>query len=134
MVTTTPSLARIAIALALIVTWLSLFLSSQALPYNEQEISDYLESPQTLRVPIVGKAGFPFTVFYFPPPPMGNDIPPDGSFFPFALNTMIYFLVMLFILTYLPKRFITVALERGAIYFAFIVCFIGLFWTILKFD
>lgn len=132
--TATPSLTKIAIAVAFILSWITLWASTSDLPYQDTDIERYMNSAGTLEPPAIAKAGFPFTVFYYPPAPLGNDIPPDGSFFPFALNTMIYFLAAFYLIQALPKRWITKRLEQATIFFSFMICFLGLFYTILKFD
>jgi hypothetical protein len=129
------SIVKIAIAMALIMSWVTLWISHTGLPYNDADVNEYMQAqPRTMEPPAVAKAGWPFTVFYYPPAPLGNDIPPSGSGFPFALNTMIYFILSWAILVYVPKRFLTFKLERGAVFFAFVITLLGLFQTILAFD
>jgi hypothetical protein len=129
------SIIKIAITLAIITAWVTLWISYSALPYSNADVSAYMHAqPRTMEPPAVAKAGWPFTVFYYPPTPLGNDIPPSGSGFPFALNTMIFFILFWTVLHFVPKRFFTYLFERAVVYSAFVVMFIGLFETILAFD
>jgi hypothetical protein len=128
------SIVKIAIALALITSWLTLWVSYSRIPGATGDVSRYWQTGNAGDIPVVAKAGFPFTVFYYPPAPMGNEIPPSGSGFPFALNTMIYFSLFWAILNLIPKRLLTYLFERGVIILAFIITFFGLFLTIMAFD
>lgn len=125
--------SRLAFAIALVCTWVALWLSTSDLPYSDADLQTYFNNP-SLDVPVIAKAGFPFVVFYYPPPPMGNDIPPDGSFFPFALNVMIFFLFVRGILQFIPEKYFTKKLYQGSFYVAFVITLLGLFITIVKFD
>ncbi len=128
------SFVKAAVALALITTWISLWSSRTDLPYQDIDLQKYFNEPGSVRAPLIAKAGFPFVTFYYPLPPLGSDIPPDGSIFPFALNTAIFLGAWLVLLRLLPQRWRTVTFEKASIYFASIICVIGLFLTILAFD
>jgi len=128
------SFVKVAVALALITTWVTLWGSRTDLPYKDIDLQKYFSEPGSVQAPIVAKAGFPFVTFYYPLTPLGSDIPPDGSIFPFALNTAIYLGIWLVLPRLLPKRFHTVNFQRASIYFSSIICVIGLFLTILAFD
>lgn len=116
---------KIAIGFGVIALWLSLWFSYQHLPFGGS-----IFDPNAA----IAKGGFPFTVFYYPPPPMGKDIPPDGSFFPFALNFMIWFIVAYAIIHFIPKRIFTEKLVAIITYLAFLMSLFGLFYIIIQFD
>ncbi len=121
-----PNTTKIAIALALIVTWITIWASYRHLPYSGD--------PFTYPDIVSAKAGWPFTVFYYPLPPFGNDIPNQGSAFPFALNAMIYFILAWAIVQLIPGRLISKKLEKLLVCIAFWVTLAGLLHTILLFD
>lgn len=117
---------KLSIAIALILTWVSIWASFQPLPYSGDPFAD----PDI----ISAKAGFPFTVFYYPVPPFGNDVPDQGSIFPFALNVMLFFILAWVLLRIIPEKYISKRIERLTVYIAFWVTLAGLLHTILLFD
>ncbi len=121
-----PNLTKITIALALILTWVSIWVSFERLLYSGNPFNDTSI--------VAGSSGFPFTVFYYPPAPMGNDIPDQGSIFPFALNAMIYFIISWAVIHIIPIKKISKRFEQLIVYTAFWVTLAGLFHTILLFD
>lgn len=124
-----------ALALAIIATWLALWFSAENIPfYLEESVEGYFKNPPTAQVPIAGAAGWPFTTFLFPPPALGNDIPPDGSFFPFALNVMVFFVFLRAVLQIIPQRLFRNRYEQIAVRTAFVTSLVGLLWVILRFD
>ena len=129
-----PNYTKLALCLAIILTWLSLWFSYRTQTYSDQAVTDYLNSSLALKAPIAARAGFPLTTFYFPVPPLGNDIPDQGSFFPFALNVMLWFLFSFYFLHYLPKKWLKQKFEQGLVYSAFVLSLFGLFWVILQYD
>lgn len=106
--------------------WLTLFFSSQDLPY---------ENP--LKEPI-GKGGFPLTCFYYPLHPMGSDFPPFEQWSKFYLNYLFYILITLAgIVKYRkvlsewfskPKGFKRIVLA------SMLLNFIGLWYVFFKFE
>ncbi|MFH1535400.1 MAG: hypothetical protein ABIF80_05495 [Patescibacteria group bacterium] len=125
---------KIAFCLAIILVWTSLWVSFSDLPINQDALDTYWHSPETLKTPMVSQAGFPFRTFYFPLASMGNDIPDQGSFFPFALNTMIWFMFSYLVVRFLPKKWLSKRIEQSFIYSSFILSLVGLLWIILKYD
>lgn len=121
-----PNLTKITIAIALILTWVSIWFSFKQLSYTGNPFTDTSI--------IAGSAGFPFTVFYYPPAAMGNDIPDQGSIFPFALNLMLYFIITWVVINFIPVKNISKRFEQLIVYIAFWVTLGGLFYTILMYD
>ncbi len=120
------NLTKLAISLAIIFTWISIWISFERLPYSADPFVD--------SDIVAAKSGFPFTVFYYPPAPFGNDVPDQGSIFPFVLNAMLYFILMWIILRILPEKYIKQSFERVTTHLAFWVTFVGLLHTILLYD
>ena len=114
-----------AIGLGVTLTWISLWLSTKELP---QPLSFNPSAPMQ-------SAGFPFTAFWYPQPPMGNDYPPFWMWVPFFVNGAFWTgaSVGILYLLRLPNekmRFVYAAFSVSGI-----VCWlIGSVYLLLKFD
>jgi uncharacterized MnhB-related membrane protein len=105
--------------------WISLWLSIKILPQS---------SPVNVSAPIES-AGFPFTAFLYPHPPMGNDVPPLNMWPPFFLNAVIWMSIA-WVILHITKRF---GWNQRKIYPTIIILgilcsLIGLGYTLVKFD
>lgn len=128
------NISKSAFLIAIILAWITLWMSTSDMPLADGYIQQYLDNPGDYSMPIRASAGWPFTVFYYPIAPLGNDIPPDGSVFPFALNATIFFIISWIVLALLPKEWRPVKVEKALILAALVINTLGLLHTILAFD
>lgn len=123
---------RIALALGVVATWVSLWLSTIPLPIDDARVRQYLD--QGGSVPLSGRGGWPLPAFKYPVSPLGGDIPNADAAFPFLLNLLFWVAVCALILWPLPSRFFRPAVERGAIGLAALLTIFGVFFLLIKFD
>ncbi len=123
-----------AFLIAIILAWVSLWVSIHDVPVSDSDIDQYLASPTVFDPPVQARGGWPFAVFNYPVAPLGNDIPPDGSIFPFALNVTVFFIIAWAVLNIMPTRWKTLKLERSLVLAAFAINSLGLLQTIIMFD
>ncbi len=121
-------------SLALILNWFSVVISLRPI----SQIPDHtVYSPNDPPPPVlpIEKAGFPFTTFYFPPPPMGNDSVPLCMWPNFYINFCIWFAVSIIIYFFIPRKI--KSNNRAIITFAIIAAVLTVYslgWIILRFD
>lgn len=77
---------------AIIAQWLSLVLSEHSIPYT-----DFMKEP-------VAAGGFPLTIFQYPQPPMGHDLPPYSMWPKFYLNFLIWIVIAVVVYFFIPAH------------------------------
>ncbi len=111
---------------AQILLWLSLWLSTRAVPQVW---------PENIQLPIQ-TAGFPFRAFEYPHPPMGGDVPPAAMWPLFFLNYAFWFFVAYALASLFknvpePKM---VKIRAGFFFIGTILSIMGLGYLVMKFD
>lgn len=117
--------AATAVGIASVLLWSSLLISEAPISYS---IIPELSAP-------VEKAGFPFTVFQYPFPPMGGDLPPLRMW-PLFFSNYAFWLMpgaaisLIVMRNSRPRRNITSSMLALTV----LVGLCGLGYTVLKFD
>lgn len=127
----TPFL-KIVLSLAVVATWVSLWVSTQPLPIDDAQVESYLKNGGA--TPLSGRGGWPLPAFKYPVPPLGSDTPNADAYFPFVLNVAFWIAVMTCALWFVPRRWLLPAIERTAIGLASLMTVFGVFFLLLKFD
>ncbi|MBI5467350.1 MAG: hypothetical protein HY975_04035 [Candidatus Kerfeldbacteria bacterium] len=123
---------RLVIFLGLTLTWVAIFKSTDSFPVPQGDIQAYFENRGPL--PVAGIGGWPFPTFHYPPSPLGGDIPPVTSVYPFIMNWIFWSLVVAAVLWFVPKRLITGAVLRVVNGLTILTSLGGLMFLLLKFD
>lgn len=124
--------ARIILLLGLTLTWVAIFKSTHSFPVPQAELQAYAEDRGPL--PVAGIGGWPFPTFHYPPSPLGGDLPPVSSVYPFIMNWIFWSLLVAAGLWFTPKRFITAAVLRVISGLTILTSLGGLMFLLLKFD
>lgn len=112
-----------ALGIGTILQWLSLFFSYRALPNDEYNISKPIAT-----------GGFPFKVFDYPVPPMGNDWPPADVWPMFFANLAIWLLVGSLIALLLGKKIENKNIQLTIAVSAIFLTIFGILYIMFKFD
>lgn len=83
--------------------WLSLFLSRTSLPPTEGPAA------------VASTGGFPLVVFFYPSPPMGNDVIPLNRLPAFYFNYLFWFVLSVFVALLIPDRVILDRRMQGVV-------------------
>lgn len=123
---------RFTILLGLILTWVAVFKSTTNIAVAQSEIEAYFAHRGPL--PVAGLGGWPFPAFHYPPSPLGGDVPPISSVYPFILNWIFWSLIAAVIVWFLPKRWLTNEVNQVVIGLTILTSLGGLLFLLLKFD
>lgn len=118
------NVATAALSLGIIMMWISLFISYRGLPYNYINFSN--PAPAAL-------GGFPLTVFKYPPPALGSDVPPVESWGLFYLNLFFWVTVGIIISAGLRKH-LSKQFPLKLFAASVIISLYGLGYLLVKFD
>lgn len=123
---------RIVNLLGLTLTWVAIFKSTDSFAVPPADIQAYFDHRGPL--PVAGIGGWPYPTFQYPPSPLGGDIPPVSSVYPFILNWIFWSLVVAAVMWFIPKRFLTSTVDRVVSGLAILTSLGGLLFLLLKFD
>lgn len=126
------SLTPLIISMAVIFTWVSLWVSYSPTQVSDAEIETFMK--QRGQVPVQATGGYPLTTFKYPVSPLGNNFPNPDAFFPLVLNLVFWTAVSTIIISVVSWKLPVQRITPVIIGLACLLTIFEIFGLALTFD